>query len=589
MFLITGMDFSTDNYAVIVLDELRRQRDSEEFCDVTLQVAGRTISAHKCVLMSASDYFRTLFRCHFEDRDTNTCLLPNVSYDTAVRVVDFMYTGKITISFENVDEILKAADFLCMKSLKVFCSKVLLASLCDETCLSVKLLVDRYTLTDIAVEVLDFIAPRFGTILQSPEALELPVSTVLSLLREDSLNYVAESCLCTYLLKWINRDKTTRKEFVSQMLGLLEFSYLSSTYIKQTILKDQGIANAINNVPGLQMTIQERLSDDSGGVRSLEDIFICRSRTVKMCEEVRLLFYLPREDRWLNLKENPEPHCWDGLESMVHHQGSLYFLVSKTEDMYGYMHHAQENKHFWRLNLRTKTWDKLGTPEGVRGHCRLVTHINGLYVMDRLGLVEEFDVQELKWRNVGSHGFTEEPSATIYLLPMSVDRQIYVLRAFSAGYSFRYARMSFSLHTYDTVRHTWEALSDIEAEDLDLDDHERLHGYTFTPGFITFKNELGLPRVIYDTTNLTWSSVSRRVMLPSFVKDVWGSVGLRTCVYFVGRMTQDTPMFMFYDHEKCRFKAITPPQIFLSGMLCHVLAPAESMALMTSSSATDDG
>lgn len=43
-----------------VLERLREQRNSREFCDLVLRAENETFNVHKCVLVASSDYFEAM-------------------------------------------------------------------------------------------------------------------------------------------------------------------------------------------------------------------------------------------------------------------------------------------------------------------------------------------------------------------------------------------------------------------------------------------------------------------------------------------------------------------------------------------------
>ena len=75
-----------------------------------------------------------------------------------------------------------------------------------------------------------------------------------------------------------------------------------------------------------------------------------------------------------------------------------------------------------------------------------MSHINGLFVIDKVGLVEEYDTKGGHWLPVCSPpGFSDFPNTTLYVLPMPMDRLLYVLRAYTQGYSYSHAQTSLAL------------------------------------------------------------------------------------------------------------------------------------------------
>ena len=532
------------------------------------QVDNETIVAHSCVLVACSDYFRTLLTGNFKDCKGREYSLPNAPHKAAEKVVGFMYTGAIEVSMSDVEDILSLADYFCMDILKEYCTTFLRASVTEENCLYVKMLADKFSLEDVIRDTIHFISPRIAGLLQAPESLELPLNFVIQLLKDPKFNYIREQEIFEFIIRWIKADATARRKHFSKLFLCVEMSYLPKSYLGSDVIQESVVTQNLGD--DFLRVVRDNVADVAD--RNVEDVIICRSRSVQLTDEVCLYCYVIFDDRWVVL-HTPEPRMFDGLESLLSHLDSLYFLVAKVEDIYGYTHHTNERKYFWRLDVRAGKWEQLSSPKRVRGPCRLVSHVNGIYVVDRTGMVEEYNVDSKKWVTFLEQGAFENPSCTRYVLPMPVDRYIYILRAFSAGYSFAHDTQSFRLFKYDTVDHSCESLSEIEAGEVDLDEHDYLHGYVARPGKLTMKNELGESRLRFHFADSSWSARKPRIRLPRFVAEVWGSGEWMDRVYFAGKCKEDNPVFMMYDNTRSRFKSTAPPPSYVSGLLCHVRMP----------------
>ena len=387
------------------------------------------------------------------------------------------------------------------------------------------------------------------------------------MLRDPLLNYINEKCLYRFVINWINSDFQKRSKYFRLLFDCIEANYLPRHFLREKATTEPLLTPDFLDAGQYSRIFLDETPDDG---RNFEDVILCRSRSVSVGDQVCVLCYHIVEDKWSRLRL-PATHALDGLESMVHHNNALYFLVSKVEDMFGYMHSTPETKHFWRCDLRTGSWDTLEAPTNVKGSCRLVSHVNGVYVIDRSGQVEEYDTDQGKW-TLTAEAMFDCFTPTLYVVPMPMDRYMYILRVFSSGYSFSYSNLSFSLHRLDTVHGSHRKLSEIEASDLDLADNEHMFGYSIKPGQFTLTNELGRPRVIYNLVGQSWTTCPSEVKLPAFVAEVWGSVPWQGRVYFVGRTKKDYPIFMFYDVTRGRFKATVAPPTHLSGVVCHVVA-----------------
>uniref|UniRef100_A0A3Q0S4R2 BTB domain-containing protein n=1 Tax=Amphilophus citrinellus TaxID=61819 RepID=A0A3Q0S4R2_AMPCI len=95
-----------------VLEQLNRQRKQGLLCDCTFVVDGVDFKAHKAVLAACSVYFRTLF---LDQKDVVHLDISNASIQ---HVLDFMYTAKLSLSLQNVEDVLSVAHFLQMQEIR---------------------------------------------------------------------------------------------------------------------------------------------------------------------------------------------------------------------------------------------------------------------------------------------------------------------------------------------------------------------------------------------------------------------------------------------------------------------------------------
>ena len=75
------------------------------------------VPAHKMVLIAASDYFRTMFKTCYKESRCEKLVLPGVQPEDLEPIINYFYTGSITINGDNVGSLLSASSFLLLPSL----------------------------------------------------------------------------------------------------------------------------------------------------------------------------------------------------------------------------------------------------------------------------------------------------------------------------------------------------------------------------------------------------------------------------------------------------------------------------------------
>ena len=78
----------------------------DSFCDVKLKTDDqKIITAHKVVLSAASPYFRAIFTNRAE-RNHDLVAIRNVDYTALQLLVNYIYSGQIVVTKENVQVII---------------------------------------------------------------------------------------------------------------------------------------------------------------------------------------------------------------------------------------------------------------------------------------------------------------------------------------------------------------------------------------------------------------------------------------------------------------------------------------------------
>ncbi|XP_026474023.1 protein bric-a-brac 2-like [Ctenocephalides felis] len=85
--------------------------------DVTLTSEGQKITAHKLILALSSQHFKDLFSDNSSQNQNTIVFVGNVSFRVLKILVEFMYTGEVTVPENLLEEVLKGAEILNIKAL----------------------------------------------------------------------------------------------------------------------------------------------------------------------------------------------------------------------------------------------------------------------------------------------------------------------------------------------------------------------------------------------------------------------------------------------------------------------------------------
>ena len=173
--------------------------------DLTITVGSRSTKVHRSILMDSSDYFRTMFTGGFSEADATTLDLSHIfeDLDELNAVLDYLYSGSISLSEENITSVTNSACFLLLADLQDACSDFLIANLSPSTSINIFVLSERHNMNKLQGACLEVIKAWFPFgLCHSPEALYLSPSCLCVLVKAGVLAMLSNDMKRTYLQKW---------------------------------------------------------------------------------------------------------------------------------------------------------------------------------------------------------------------------------------------------------------------------------------------------------------------------------------------------------------------------------------------------
>ncbi|XP_029433680.1 telomere zinc finger-associated protein [Rhinatrema bivittatum] len=111
------MESTFIQHSVKVLQALNKQREEGRYCDATLEVGSLSFKAHWSILACSSQFFQSLYG----DGTSANIILREEFSEVIGLLLDFLYTGDLSITEENVKKVLSAAKELCILEAVDFC------------------------------------------------------------------------------------------------------------------------------------------------------------------------------------------------------------------------------------------------------------------------------------------------------------------------------------------------------------------------------------------------------------------------------------------------------------------------------------
>ena len=116
------------------LDMLRRQ---DHLCDVTLVTKDdKEFKGHRNVLSAASPFFFKLLQSDMKENREGIVRFEEISGAIMEDILEFIYTGSTEVTQENCKDLIAAANYLLIQSLKTVSERFLERQMSESNCIS---------------------------------------------------------------------------------------------------------------------------------------------------------------------------------------------------------------------------------------------------------------------------------------------------------------------------------------------------------------------------------------------------------------------------------------------------------------------
>ncbi|KAM9708672.1 kelch repeat and BTB domain-containing protein 11 [Menidia menidia] len=129
--------------------------------DLVIEVGGQTISAHKSVLAEKSDYFKAR-------GSRNILKVKGMSYKTLSTLIDYVYTSQISVSKDNVVDVITGAKILQIPCAVQAAMDSMSQQISAENCYEILTIAKKQRLSELKETAYGFMSDNFLQVLKDP-------------------------------------------------------------------------------------------------------------------------------------------------------------------------------------------------------------------------------------------------------------------------------------------------------------------------------------------------------------------------------------------------------------------------------------
>ena len=210
------------------MKRMHKQRQSDKYTDVTLQSSNVDIRCHRNVLAAASDYLNAMFQCDVEDP-----VQMDMKPEILTAIVDYIYTGEVALTVDNVESLVKACDVLQLDTLKTACESFMLKHVDPANCFGFHKFAASYHLDELQQKARRMMRSEFKIVASTDEFKKLSCSELIELIKDDEVNVASEDIVFDAVLGWIQHDLDNRKSFMETIIEHVRLPYCTTEYLQK--------------------------------------------------------------------------------------------------------------------------------------------------------------------------------------------------------------------------------------------------------------------------------------------------------------------------------------------------------------------
>ncbi|XP_015219958.2 kelch-like protein 9 [Lepisosteus oculatus] len=232
--------FTCSAHGSAILQGFDRFRSCRMLCDVAL-VPGdgeEPFPVHRIIMASSSDYFKAMFTGGMKEQELKTIKLHGLSRVGLKNIIDFIYTARVTLHMDNLQDTLEAASFLQVMPVLGFCKELLSSEVTIENCVEVGRIASDFHLEEVQAYVNEFVQRNFLTLVKSSRHLQLSEESMAYALASDSLKGLSEMELYHAACAWLKHDDA-RKAHTYSLMRNVRFPLMSPNELLQISQGDE--------------------------------------------------------------------------------------------------------------------------------------------------------------------------------------------------------------------------------------------------------------------------------------------------------------------------------------------------------------
>lgn len=301
---------------------------------ITLIAKDETVfMASRDVLVKASPFFAKQLNMGTVESKEGTIRLQMISASFMEIILKFIYYGRTQINnVEIAMELIVAADYLLLPSLKNYSEQFLERRLCPSNCFSIFHFAEEHNCEELGITVRDFILSNFPSVAQTKEFMNLSSEEIEKWVSSDEIVVRAEEVVFEIILRWIAQNKCERTEKFKALFCHVRLVFVSRDYLSNSIMTNALVKSDASSVNCVTQALSWLDGEFDGHFpwqqlprKSLQ------SHVIVACRQKKVLCYFPKQEKWLSL-----PDLHSESVNLLSCRGKLFAIAHRLNESQRY-------------------------------------------------------------------------------------------------------------------------------------------------------------------------------------------------------------------------------------------------------------
>uniref|UniRef100_A0A4X2KLM1 Kelch like family member 29 n=1 Tax=Vombatus ursinus TaxID=29139 RepID=A0A4X2KLM1_VOMUR len=400
-----------------MLKELNQQRKTKEFTDLKIIVDGKVFEVHQNVVASCSLYLKDLIKRFHQDsgqrdsRDKLELSLPDLRADVLELLLEFVYTGSLTIDAANAKTLLEAASKFQFHTFCKVCVSFLEKQLTPGNCLGVLAMAEAMQCSELYHMAKAFALQIFPEVATQEEILNISKDDFIAYVSNDSLNTKAEELVYETVIKWIKKDPASRAQHAAELLAVVRLPFIHPSYLlnvvdnEELIKSSEACRDLVNEAKRYHMLPHARQEMQTPRTRPRLSAGVAE---VIVLVGGRQMVGMSQRSLAAVTCWNPQNNKWYPLAALPFYDREFFSVVSAGDNVYlsGGMESGVTLADVWCYMSLLDNWNLVSRMTVPRCRHNSLVYDGKIYTLGGLGVagnvdhVERYDTITNQWETV---------------------------------------------------------------------------------------------------------------------------------------------------------------------------------------------